>query len=251
MAKIELRAVSYAVPPSAAGDGRILRQVSLAVEAGQSLTILGPSGSGKSTLLRLCNRLIDPGEGELFFQGRPMFELPVVELRRKVGLVFQTPILLKDLSLRDNLLFAVHCCRKDSPGDEEALAKRLLDQVGLPVSILEQRPEELSVGQAQRLCLARTLATHPEVLLLDEPTSALDPTARLGIERLVAALRRDHTLTSIFVTHDLAQARRLGGRAAVLVRGRIVEEGPVEAILDHPAQELTQRFVSGNLEEGG
>ena len=129
--------------------------------------------------------------------------------------------------------------------------ERLMAQVGLLMNVLEQRPEELSVGQAQRLCLARTLATRPEVLLLDEPTSALDPTARLGIERLVGTLRRDHTLTSIFVAHDLEQARRLGGQAAVLVQGRIIEEGPIGAILDHPTQELTRRFVTGNLEEGG
>ncbi len=249
MSKIELRHVSYSVAASGAGDGSILRDLSLAVEAGESLTILGPSGCGKSTLLRLCNRLIDPTEGEVLFEGRPASQLPVVELRRKVGLVFQVPIFLKDLNLRDNLLFGVHCCRSAS-ADDGVLAERLLAQVGLGTHVLERKPEELSVGQAQRLCLARTLATGPEVLLLDEPTSALDPTARLGIEQLIAELRRDRALTSLSVTHDLEQARRLGGRAAVLVRGKVVEEGPVEDLLDRPGHELTRRFVSGNLREG-
>ena len=248
MSKIELHKVSYAVPPSSSGDGWILRNVSLAVEAGESLTILGPSGSGKTTLLRLCNRLIDPSEGEALYEGRPVFGLPVPELRRRVGLVFQTPVLLKDLSLRDNLLFGVHCCKSGST-DEDALAERLMAQVGLPLRVLEQKPEELSVGQSQRLCLARTLATNPDVLLLDEPTSALDPTARLGIERLIAELRRDRALTSLSVTHDLEQARRLGGRAVILIRGELVEEGPIEELLDRPGHELTGRFVSGTLKE--
>ena len=247
MDKIELRHVSYSVFSPEGKESPILRRISFSVSPGESFTILGPSGCGKYTLLRLCNRLIDPTEGEILLNGTPVRERPVTELRRKIGLVLQTPVFMKDLSLRENLLYGLQGPQSRS-GDDEDQAARLLEDVGLSMRILEQKPEEISVGQAQRLCLARTLATKPEVLLLDEPTSSLDPAARLDIERLVEKLRREHHLTALFVTHDLEHARRLGGQCGVLVEGRLIETGSIENLLQRANHELTRQFVSGQLQ---
>lgn len=244
--KIEFESVSYRVSGEDEAKTEILRDLAFSVPAGQSLTILGPSGSGKSTLLRLCNRLIEPSQGVIRYDGRVLDTYPVAQLRRRIGLVFQTPVLFQDLTLKENLLYARTLDGKQ-PDRAELNVETLLERVGLPPAMLEQKPETLSAGQAQRLCLARTLAAEPDVLLLDEPTSALDPSAKLEIERLIVRLLEEAGRTGIFVTHDLDQARRLGGRAAVLVRGRIVESGPVEELLDRPREDLTQRFVSGSL----
>jgi len=244
--KIEFESVSYRVPSGDETKAEILRDLSFSVPEGRNLTILGPSGSGKSTLLRLCNRLIEPAQGTIRYHGRPLGDYPVARLRRKIGLVFQTPVLFQDLTLKENLLYARTLDGKKLE-EREPTADFLLQRVGLSPAILEQKPETLSAGQAQRLCLARTLAADPDVLLLDEPTSALDPSAKLEIERLIVRLLGENGRTGIFVTHDLEQARRLGGQAAILVKGRIVESGPVEELLDRPKEELTRRFVSGNL----
>ena len=250
MTKIEFKDVCYSTAQAEGSGVAIIQEVAFQVEEGETFTILGPSGSGKSTLLRLANRLLEPTKGVIVFDGKSLGEMSVIELRRKIGLVLQTPVLMKDLNLRDNLLYGMHCHQGKSERDAE-LAEALLERVGLPVEILDRDYEEISVGQAQRLCLARTLANDPEVLLLDEPTSSLDPTARTGIENLIQSLQNGQNLTLVFVTHDLAQAQRLGGRAGVLVKGRLVEMGPIEEVLRSPREEVTRKFVSGELDQEG
>ena len=194
----------------------VLAGVSAAFPAGRCTAVAGPSGAGKSTLLRLLDRLLEPTSGRVLFHGRPLPSYDVLEVRRRVGLVQQAPIVLGETVLTD-----LRVGRPELPADE---ALGLLARAGLDLD-LDRRTADLSGGEAQRLCLARALAVGPEVLLLDEPTSALDAVAAQAVERVVRALVADG-LSAVLVSHDLHQARRLADDVVVLERGRVVEAGP-------------------------
>ncbi|HEY8546567.1 MAG TPA: phosphate ABC transporter ATP-binding protein [Acidimicrobiales bacterium] len=204
-------------------DGhRILDDVSFTVPDGGITVLLGPSGSGKSTLLRLLNRLEVPTEGRIELRGEPLADLDPLALRRRVGMVFQRPVVFPGTA-RDNLLVA-------RPGaDDDDLAERLR-AVDLDPKVLDRLADDLSGGEAQRLCLARTLATDPEVLLMDEPTSSLDPEARDHLERTALGLVEEG-MGMVWVTHDLGQAERLGDHQVVIVAGRCATEAEAQRFL--------------------
>jgi putative ABC transport system ATP-binding protein len=242
------------------GPRRILDDVSLQVRRGTLFTVLGPSGSGKSTLLRCVNRLTEPDAGRVTLDGRPTTDLPMPELRRRVGMVFQTAALFEGTVL-DNVLYGPRLRASGRRGpaglagkppapDQEAQAAELLARVGLPAEFLPQPASDLSGGEAQRVSVARALANDPEVMLLDEPASALDPTASHLIQDLLLRLAAETDLTFVFVTHDLGQARRIGDHGLLLVDGRVVEGGPLPDFLDDPAAEVTRSFVEGRLLNG-
>jgi UDP-glucose/iron transport system ATP-binding protein len=193
----------------------ILDHIDLAIADGAITVLVGPSGAGKSTVLRLLDRLEVPTSGEVRFRGRPLADLDVLALRRRVGMVFQRPAPFPG-TVRDNLHVA------DPGADEEALVAALR-ATRLDAAFLDRPADDLSGGEAQRMCLARTLVTRPEVLLMDEPTSALDPEARRSLEGTAVRLA-DEGRELVWVTHDLDQARRLGGEIVVLVGGRIAGE---------------------------
>jgi putative ABC transport system ATP-binding protein len=200
-------------------------------------------------LLRAIVRLVEPDAGTVLLDGRDVTALPVPELRRRVGMVFQRPAMLEG-TVADNVLYGPRlrreCPERDGPEAREA-AVPLLERVGLPADFAGKPADELSGGEAQRVALARALANRPEVLLLDEPTSSLDPTASRCIEELLADLADSTDLTFVFVTHDLHQARRIGDHGLLLVEGRVVERGPLPEMLDDPAHDLTRLFASGRL----
>src|SRR3954465_4336179 len=199
------------------GAVRVLDGVSAQFLPGRCTAVAGPSGAGKSTLLRLLDRLEEPTAGRVMLQGRPLPSYDVLEVRRRVGLVQQVPVLLGDTVLED--------LRTGRPGLTEDEAVDLLRRVGLADQALTRETASLSGGEAQRLCLGRALAVGPEVLLLDEPTSALDAVAAMSVERVVRALVADG-LTAVLVSHDLRQARRLADDVPVLRGGRVEEAGP-------------------------
>jgi putative ABC transport system ATP-binding protein len=198
------------------GGSTVLADVSATLLPGRCTAVAGPSGAGKSTLLRLLDRLLEPTSGRVLFHGRPLPTYDVRELRRRVGLVQQAPVLLGDTVLAD--------LRVGRPALDEQEAAELLGRAGLEGLPLDRATGSLSGGEAQRLCLARALAVGPEVLLLDEPTSALDAVAAQSVERVVRALVADG-LTAVLVSHDLRQARRLADEVVVLRDGRVVETG--------------------------
>ena len=178
--------------------------------------IVGPSGSGKSTLLRLCNRLEVPTEGRVRFRGEDVAALDPLALRRRVGMVFQRPTLFPG-TVADNLAVARPGLSEDEAGDA-------LHRAGLDRSFLARAGDDLSGGEAQRACLARTLVTEPEVLLMDEPTSALDDDSTHVLERLGRDLA-DAGIPVLWVTHDLQQVDRIADRRVRVERGRVVEGG--------------------------
>ena len=196
-----------------ARDGRpVLRELELELPEG-STAILGPSGAGKSTLLRLLDRLADPDEGEVRFRGRDVRSLDPLELRRRAVLVPQLPAPLPG-TVADNVRYGARL------KDEEVDPARPLEQAGLDASYADRDASRLSVGEQQRVMLARALALEPEVLLLDEPTSALDEAARAGVERTLVELAARSGLSMLVVTHDRGQAKRLAPRIVELREGR-------------------------------
>lgn len=225
----------------------LLKDLSFEVAAGQMMIVLGPSGAGKSSLLRCLNRLESIDAGEIFLKGQNVRSLPVLELRRKMGMVFQTPALIPDTvaanialgpSLRDEVL-------------KETEALELLKQVGLAADLMTRQVETLSVGEQQRVAFAQVLANTPEVLLLDEPTSALDPTAALTIENLIKDIHaRFHTVT-VLVTHDMAQALRFNAETLVMVAGKVIAQGNIQELVNDKGNVTLQKFFKGELTPAG
>ena len=232
--KIQISGLGYAV-----GGAEILRGVDAEMPGGEITAIVGPSGAGKSTLLRTINRLIEPSSGEVYLDGEPARSLDPLELRRRVGMVFQIPALFGG-SVEEAVLYGARLCGKDAD------SRRLLEVVGLDASLAGRDPQSLSVGQQQRVTMARALALEPEALLLDEPTSALDEAARRRIEELVRDLNARLGLTMVFVSHDLAQVQRVADRVVVLAEGRSVGEWEGEDFFSD-AGEQARRFIAGRL----
>lgn len=211
------------------GDKTVLDGVSAAVPEAAVTVLTGPSGAGKTTLLRLCNRLEVPTGGGVLFRGRDVAGMDPLALRRRVGMVFQRPTLFPG-TLRANFQVA-------NPDGERAYGP-VLERVGLPAGWLDRRADELSGGEAQRACLARTLLTEPEVLLMDEPTSSLDFAATRVLEDLGRDLARTG-ITLLWVSHDLEQVGRIADSCVVLMGGRVADDGAAAA------------YLSGALSEKG
>jgi putative ABC transport system ATP-binding protein len=197
------------------GGRTVLDVPSLALRDGGVTVLLGPSGCGKSTMLRLCNRLEVPARGVVRFRGADIATLDPLLHRRCAGMVFQRPAPFPG-TVRDNL--AVACGDADDGLFVDALAR-----AGLDAAFLDRRADDLSGGEAQRMCLARTLVTVPKVLLLDEPTSALDPTATRQLERHARAVA-DDGMPVVWVTHDFRQAERLADDVVVLWEGHVATD---------------------------
>jgi putative ABC transport system ATP-binding protein len=204
-------------------DGaELLRSVDVVVRHGAITVLAGPSGAGKSTLLRLGNRLMVPTSGRVRFHDLDVADLDPRELRRRVGMVFQRPVVFPG-TVRDNLLVA------DPTATEDRLSEVLVS-CSLGPAVLDRVADQLSGGEAQRACIARTLLTGPEVVLMDEPTSSLDPSSRRSVEHLARGLA-DDGLGVLWVTHDLVQAHRLGDELVVLVEGRNADDDETAAYL--------------------
>ena len=204
----------------------IVDDVSFDVNAGELLAIVGPSGAGKSSLLRLLNRLDEPTSGTVIIEGKDYRETPTRELRRRVGMVMQRPFVFAG-TVAENLRFGPQQQGR-TLSDEEI--EGLLREVGL-AGYAGENVDHLSGGEAQRVCFARALANQPTVLLLDEPTSALDEAAKLEVEAVIRRIS-GQGVTSVMVTHDIRQARRLATRAAELQSGRLIKIGPVSEVLN-------------------
>jgi ABC-type methionine transport system ATPase subunit len=231
---IEVSDLGYVV-----GGTEILKDVDILIRDGEITAVVGPSGAGKSTLLRAINRLIEPSSGEVFLDGEPTSGLDPLELRRRVGMVFQIPALFGG-SVEEAVLYGARLSKEDAD------AERLLEMVGLGASFAERDPQTLSVGQQQRVAIARALALQPEVLLLDEPTSALDEAARRRIEELVTDLNARLGLTMVFVSHDLSQVERVADRVVVLAEGKGMGEWDREDFFSR-AGERARRYIAGRL----
>jgi ABC-type Fe3+/spermidine/putrescine transport system ATPase subunit len=221
------------------GDPPVVADINLTVAAGEMLALLGPSGSGKSTLLKLIAGIEVPTQGDILLDGQSILALP--PNKRAAVLMFQKAYLFPFMSVADNIGFGL---RVQGIRRREICAEvaRMLELVGLPG--FERRfPAQLSGGEQQRVALARALVTRPRVLLLDEPFSSLDTAVRLNLQEAVRRIQRELGITSILVTHDLAEAMAMSDRTALLLQGRIVACAAPETLFRRPPTVAAARFV--------
>ena len=224
-----------------------VRDVSISVSEGEIFCIMGLSGSGKSTLVRHVNRLIEPTGGDILINGVNVGDLNQEELRAmradKIGMVFQSMALLPHRTVRENIAFALEL-RGVDPFTRANVADRVIELVSLQ-GYGDRMPSELSGGMQQRVGLARALAADPDILLMDEPFSALDPLIRRGLQDEFLELSKTMKKTTLFITHDLDEAIRMGTRIAIMKDGEIVQTGTPEEIVTRPADEYVSDFVAG------
>lgn len=216
---------------------QVLKGINGEVEKGSIHTIIGPSGSGKSTILSLCNLLQTPDEGELYIGDKEVRQWDVQDLRRYVGIAFQSAPMTKGTVL-ENLSLPLRLQGKILEDPTIYMKK-----VGLPEELLKREAKELSGGQRQRLSLARTLINRPSVLLLDEVTSALDTKTAQGIEELILEINKEQQTTILWVTHDLNQAQRVGDTTWLIKDGFVAESGPTSELFSNPKKEQTKEFL--------
>ena len=236
------------------GDAESVRGLDLDFRANEVTAIIGPSGSGKSTMIRCINRMHEeiPGaraEGRVMLEGLDVYDasVDVVAVRRAIGMVFQKPNPFPTMSVFDNVAAGPRLSAGRSGNLREAV-ESALRSAGLWDEVADRLDEPgagLSGGQQQRLCIARSLAVGPDVILMDEPCSALDPIATLRIEELIDQLKK--RVTIVIVTHNMQQAARVADRTAFMLDGRLVEVGPTEDIFTKPTDPRTEEYVTGKF----
>lgn len=218
--------------------------VSLRIESGELMVLLGGSGSGKTTTLKMVNRLIEPSSGRVEVDGSDTREVPGHELRRRIGYCFQQVGLFPHLSVAENVAVTPSLLGWDEKRIEQRV-DALLELFELdPAEFRDRRPDQLSGGQQQRIGLARSLAAEPRLLLLDEPFGALDPLTRDRLQRRFQEIRRELSFTAIFVTHDMFEALLLGDRIAVMREGRLVQVGTPADLLRRPADDYVAELMA-------
>jgi tungstate transport system ATP-binding protein len=222
------------------GEATVLDVDQLAVRRGEILAVIGPNGSGKSTLLRVMALLERPAAGEIRWNGRTVDTADGLDVRRRMAVVFQQP-LLADMTAADNVGLGLRF-RGVTPAERQARVDRWLGRFGI-AALGERRAPTLSGGEAQRVALARALVLEPELLLLDEPFSGLDQPSRASLIPDLAAILRDDRVTTVLVTHDRAEAQALGDRVAVLIAGRVRQLDDTAAVFRAPVSEDVARFV--------
>ena len=246
-AKIEIRDLDFYY-----GKGHALKNVNLTVPSNNVTAIIGPSGCGKSTLLRTINRIFElyPNQnatGEIIIDGRNVLDrrYSLSDLRRLVGMVFQKPTPFPS-SIRANVAFALSYYERLSRSEVDERIEAALRQAALwdeVKDILNHSALSLSGGQQQRLCIARTIAVRPEILLLDEPTSALDPISTAKVEELIHELKEQFTI--VIVTHNMQQAARISQRTAFFHLGELIEFGKTSEIFTNPHEQRTRDYITG------
>ncbi len=236
------------------GSKQALIDVNLSINKNAVTALIGPSGCGKSTFLRCLNRMNDliddvKIEGKVIYEGQNIFDpnYDVIELRKKVGMVFQSPNPFP-MSIYDNIAYGprIHGIKNKSKLDE--IVEKSLKGAALWDEVKDRLKKSalgLSGGQQQRLCIARTLAVEPEVILMDEPTSALDPISTLKVEELMDVLKKDYTV--VIVTHNMQQAGRISDNTAFFYNGIIVEYGKTEDIFYKPKDKRTEDYITGRF----
>ena len=234
---------------------KILKNINLSIKENSATAFIGPSGCGKTTLLRCINRMheMTPGaysKGEIRLDKTNIYDQKVnpVMIKRRIGMVFQKPNPFPTMSIYDNVAAGL---RLNGVKDKKIINEIVIESLegaGLWNEVKDELNKpgmSISGGQQQRLCIARALAMHPEVILMDEPTSALDPTASTKIEELVHELKKH--LTIVIVTHNLQQAARVSDYTAFMYLGDLIEYGKTEQIFQNPTNELTERYISGKF----
>ena len=243
--KIRLRGVTKRF-----GDKLVLDGIDLDIASRTSMVVIGGSGSGKSVLIKCILGLIEPDSGSIEIDGQDVLHLPPREreaIRARIGMLFQNGALFDSISVADNVAFGLLAQKKATKAEARQRAEEVLAQVGLAASVGDLAPAELSGGMQKRVALARAIAAVPDILFFDEPTTGLDPIMGAVIDGLITEQVRRMGSTAIAITHDMASARRIGDRAAMIHKGRIVWEGPAASLMDS-GNDMVDQFTHGRRE---
>lgn len=225
------------------GRYKALDDVSIVVEEGEFLTVIGRSGCGKTTMLRVINGLQKPDSGKVYAAGEDVGEAVLIRLRRKIGYVIQNKGLFPHMTVEKNIIYVPVISGQKDKRQNRKLAEELIGLVGLEREMLDRYPEELSGGQQQRVGIARALASRPKLLLMDEPFGALDEITKRAMQNELLALQKKLGMTVVFITHDIREAMKLGDRVLVMEQGKIAQCDTPENVKKNPADEFVKELI--------
>lgn len=225
------------------GRYKALDDVSIVVEEGEFLTVIGRSGCGKTTMLRMINGLQKPDSGKVYAAGEDVGEADLIRLRRKIGYVIQNKGLFPHMTVEKNIIYVPVISGQRDKRQNRKLAEELIGLVGLEREMLDRYPEELSGGQQQRVGIARALASRPKLLLMDEPFGALDEITKRAMQNELLALQKKLGMTVVFITHDIREAMKLGDRVLVMEQGKIAQCDTPENVKKNPADEFVKELI--------
>ena len=225
------------------GRYKALDDVSIVVEEGEFLTVIGRSGCGKTTMLRVINGLQKPDSGKVYAAGEDVGEADLIRLRRKIGYVIQNKGLFPHMTVEKNIIYVPVISGQKDKRQNRKLAEELIGLVGLEREMLDRYPEELSGGQQQRVGIARALASRPKLLLMDEPFGALDEITKRAMQNELLALQKKFGMTVVFITHDIREAMKLGDRVLVMEQGKIAQCDTPENVKKNPADEFVKELI--------
>lgn len=225
------------------GRYKALDDVSIVVEEGEFLTVIGRSGCGKTTMLRVINGLQKPDSGKVYAAGEDVGEADLIQLRRKIGYVIQNKGLFPHMTVEKNIIYVPVISGQKDKRQNRKLAEELIGLVGLEREMLDRYPEELSGGQQQRVGIARALASRPKLLLMDEPFGALDEITKRAMQNELLALQKKLGMTVVFITHDIREAMKLGDRVLVMEQGKIAQCDTPENVKKNPADEFVKELI--------
>ncbi len=234
------------------GDFKALKDINIDIIENEVLAFIGPSGCGKSTLLRILNRMSDLApapkvEGSVIYRGNEIFDMDTIELRKKVGMVFQKPNPFP-MSIYDNITYGPRMQGIKNKTELDEIVEDSLRKAAIWDEVkdkLRKNAISLSGGQQQRICIARSIAMKPEILLMDEPTSALDPISTSKIEDLISELKSQYTI--VIVTHNMQQAARISDRTAFFLLGELIEAGDTRDMFNMPTHKKTEDYITGRF----
>lgn len=225
------------------GRYKALDDVSIVVEEGEFLTVIGRSGCGKTTMLRMINGLQKPDSGKVYAAGEDVGEADLIRLRRKIGYVIQNKGLFPHMTVEKNIIYVPVISGQKDKRQNRKLVEELIGLVGLEREMLDRYPEELSGGQQQRVGIARALASRPKLLLMDEPFGALDEITKRAMQNELLALQKKLGMTVVFITHDIREAMKLGDRVLVMEQGKIAQCDTPENVKKNPADEFVKELI--------
>ncbi len=228
------------------GEDEILHQVSFQAAAGEFVVIIGPSGCGKTTLLKIINGLVVPESGEVFVDGQNLACCDLISLRRTIGYAVQGARLFPHMTVENNICYVPCLNQKMTKPEKKTLSSEMLQLLQLPPDMGKRFPSQLSGGQQQRVGIGRALAARPKLLLLDEPFGAVDEITRRGLQQELLSLHQKMKITTIFVTHDIREACKLGERIVIMKDGEIIQQGPPGELKEHPRNAFVKELLGNN-----